>query len=219
MSKLRTITRRGFIVASVAVAGGVAFGAYRLNKPAPNPLKPGGDSTPLNAFVIINDEGVTIVTPKAEMGQGVQTTWAALVAEELDVDWQDVRVWHGPPAQAYFNSALFGMALPFLDYEVGGFQDWLRKLAGNGAKLLSLQLTGGSTSMRDGFERARLAGAVARETLKKAAAERWGLNVRDLRTEAGQVITPNKQTLNYNTLTPNTTKLSPIQTTLQNKSK
>ena len=72
--------------------------------------------------------------------------------------------------------------------------------------------------MRDGFERARLAGAVARETLKKAAAERWGLNERDLRTEAGQVMAPDGKTLGYGALAPDAAKLSPARATLRDKS-
>ena len=172
MANFRKIARRTFLVGSVAVAGGVAFGVYKWNETPDNPLSARPGAQPLNAFVIINQDGVTLITPKAEMGQGTQSTLAALVAEELDVDWQDIRTEHGPPAQAYFNSALFGLALPFMDYRVSDFQQRLRDVAGEGAKFLSLQLTGGSTSMKDGYERMRLAGATAREALKAAAAER-----------------------------------------------
>ena len=94
------------------------------------------------------------------MGQGVQTTLAALVAEELDVAWEDINVMHGPPAQAYYNSALLGSALPFKHYEDTDFKHGLRQSVGKVGKLLSLQVTGGSTSMKDGFERMRHAGAL-----------------------------------------------------------
>jgi len=218
MSRIGTITRRSFLVASVAVAGGVAFGAYKLNEAAPNPLKPEEGFTPLNAFVVIDADGVTIVTPKAEMGQGVQSTWAAFAAEELDLAWHQVRTMHGPPAKAYYNSALFGAALPFMDYQVGPFKERLRKIAGEGAKLLSLQLTGGSTSMRDGYERVRLAGAVARETLKEAAAQRLGLSRADLTTRDGMVITPDGTQIPYSDLAVEAAAIDPPSVELRERS-
>ena len=197
MRRIKTIARRTFLIGSVAVAGGVAFGVYKIKETPPNPLKSSSGHSSLNAFVIINQDGVTLVAPKAEMGQGVHTTWAALIAEELDVDWANINVIHGPPAKAYYNSALLGMALPFTDYEIGQFQNNIREFVGEAAKLLNIQVTGGSTSMRDGFERMRVAGASARETLKLAAAERLGVNVKNLRTENGQVIAPDGSILPY----------------------
>ena len=218
MSRLGRIARRTFLVGTAAVAGGVAFGVYKLNETPPNPLEGLEDRTALNAFVVIDGDGVTIVTPKAEMGQGVQSTWAALVAEELDVSWEGLRVMHGPPAQAYYNSALLQMAMPFIDYRVGGMQDRLRRFAGEGGKLLQLQLTGGSTSMKDGFERARIAGAVARETLKAAAAERLGLARADLQTEDGQVIAPDGTRLSYVDLAAAAAGIDPPRVSLRPKS-
>ena len=88
--RIRKIARRSFLIGSVAIAGGVAFGVYKWREVPPNPLEPSDGSTPLNPYVVITREGVTIITPKAEMGQGVQSTWAALAAEELDVDWEDI---------------------------------------------------------------------------------------------------------------------------------
>ena len=200
MGRAKTIARRTFLVGSVAIAGGVAFGVYQARKTPANPLKPGPGAATLNPFVLINQDGVTIIAPRAEMGQGVQTTLAALVAEELDVAWQDITVLHGPPAQAYYNGALISAALPYPDYDLTGFQ---RGVADNLAvmgKILGLQVTGGSTSMRDGFEKQRRAGASAREALKQAAADRLGINPGDLRTENGRVIAPDGTALTYHEL-------------------
>ena len=218
MANLRKIARRTFLVGSVAIAGGVAFGVYKWTEEPDNPLVARPGAQPLNAFVIINQEGVTIITPKAEMGQGVQSTWAALVAEELDVDWQDIRTEHGAPAQAYYNSALFGLALPFMDYRVTDFQQRLRGVAGEGAKLLSLQLTAGSTSMRDGYERMRIAGATAREALKQAAANRLGVSRSDLRTESGKVIAPDGTEFAYGELAEEAAAIDPPQVDLRDPS-
>lgn len=218
MGRVAKIARRTFLIGSVAVTGGVAFGIYKFVEGAPNPLQSSAGNVSLNAFVVITDEGVTLVSPKAEMGQGVHTTWAALIAEELDVDWKDITVIHGPPAQAYYNSALFGMALPFTDYKVNDFQQAMRKLAGNGAKLLSLQMTGGSTSMRDGFERMRLAGATARETLKRVAANRLGFKPNELETREGLVIAPDGRSLSYHELAGEAAEINPPKVALRDPS-
>jgi isoquinoline 1-oxidoreductase beta subunit len=112
MASLKKIARRTFLIGSAAIVGGVAFGAYKYTRPLENPLEAGPNEAALNPFIFIDAEGVTIITPRAEMGQGVHTTLAALAAEELDVAWEDVRVLHGPPAKAYYNSALMSAVLP-----------------------------------------------------------------------------------------------------------
>lgn len=218
MGRLKTIARRTFLIGSAAIAGGVAFGVYKIKETPPNPLTSTPGHTSLNAFVIIDQDGVTLVAPKAEMGQGVHTTWAALIAEELDVAWQDIRVIHGQPAKAYFNGALLGQVLPFIDYDVGDFQEGMRSFVGEAAKLLSLQVTGGSTSMRDGYERMRIAGATARETLKLAAAKQTGLSASELHTENGQVIAPDGTAIPYADLAEAAALIDPPSVTLRPKS-
>ena len=218
MGRVAKIARRTFLIGSVAVAGGVAFGVYKMLEAAPNPLGSTEDEISLNAFVVITKDGVTLISPKAEMGQGVHSTWAALIAEELDVDLDQITVIHGPPAKAYYNSALFGLVLPFDDYKVSEWQQAVRKFAGNGAKLLSLQLTGGSTSMRDGFERMRHAGATAREVMKQAAAKRWDMRAGDLTTQSGQVIAPDGKSLTYFELAEDAADISPPRVALRDPS-
>ncbi len=199
MSRLGTITRRGLLLGAVAVAGGAAFGYYEIRRAPANPLAPDRGAT-LNPYVIIDADGVTVIAPRAEMGQGVHTTLAALVAEELDLDWDTVRVQHGPPSPAYYNGALMHAALPVADYAMA---DWQRGLVGGlgaASKLLGLQVTGGSTSTIDGYDRMRRAGAGAREALKAAAAARLGIDRAALRTEAGHVIAPDQSRIPYNDL-------------------
>ena len=97
MSKIKTIARRSFLISSAAVMGGVVFGIYKYKKSYPNPLQydlPQGASA-ITPYVRIDARGVTIIAPRAEMGQGIHTTLAALVAEELDVAWDSIRVEHG----------------------------------------------------------------------------------------------------------------------------
>lgn len=196
MSRLGTITRRTLLVGAVALAGGAAFGYWQIRRPVENPLDPDSGAT-LNPYLIIAQDGITVIAPRAEMGQGVHTTLAALVAEELDADWGQIRVEHGPPAAAYYNAALAHGALPVPDY---ARKDWQRSLtAGIGAatKLLGLQVTGGSTSTVDGFDRMRQAGASAREALKTVAADRLGVPIAQLQTKAARVIAPDGTEIPY----------------------
>lgn len=200
MGRLKTIARRTFLIGSAAVVGGVAFGVYQINKDAPNPLVAGDGEATLNPFVLITRDGVTLIAPRAEMGQGVQTTLAALAAEELDVAWEDITVLHGPPAQAYYNSVFLGMAIPGAHYKDTPFKHTMREQVGKVGKLLDLQGTGGSTSMKDFYERMRHAGASAREALKLAASAQLGVATHDLRTENSTVIAPDGTTIAYSDL-------------------
>ncbi len=202
MGKLATITRRTFLFGALALAGGVAFGWWRYVTPGDNPLEPGladGEVT-LNPFVLINAEGVTVVTPRAEMGQGVHSTLAALVAEEMDLEWSEVRVTHGPPSSTYYNSAVLAEALPFLPNDKGWLAETARGAMDVPGKFAGMQMTGGSSSAADGFNRMRLAGAAARATLVEAAAKRFGVRAERLKTELGAVIAPDGTRISYTEL-------------------
>ncbi|WP_171237264.1 xanthine dehydrogenase family protein molybdopterin-binding subunit [Ruegeria sp. HKCCA5763] len=218
MGKVGKILRRTFLIGSAAIVGGVAFGAYYVTRPAANPLKPGEGQAALNPFVLIDQNGVTLFAPRAEMGQGVKTTWAALIAEELDVDLDQITVLHGPAAAAYYNSALVGEGLPNKGYDISNFQHNLGEALGVLGKTLSLQVTGGSTSMKDGFERMRQAGASARETLKRAAADRLGVDPLELQTASGHVIAPNGDKIAYSELAEDAAGLEPVEVPLRDPS-
>lgn len=219
MARIGKIARRSFLIGSAAIAGGVAFGIYKINEPVDNPLVPGPGEATLNPFILIDRTGVTIVTPRAEMGQGVQTTLAALAAEELDIAWEDVRVMHGPPATAYYNSALMGAALPFKEYAMSGFQRGVARQMDKVNRVMGLQVTGGSTSMKDGFDRLRRAGASAREALKQAASDRLGVAVAQLKTENGTVIAPDGTAIPYPELAEAAARIDPPQVEPRPKSR
>lgn len=199
MSRLGRIARRTFLIGSAAIAGGVAFGVYAYRKPHPNPLERTGGAA-LTPYVLIDAQGVTLIAPRAEMGQGIHSTLAALVAEELDLAWQDVRVIHGPAAAAYYNAALLEEGVPFMPTDDGFMARTARAAMAVPAKFLGLQLTGGSTSIPDGYDKMRAAGAVARAALVGAAARRSGVAEGQLRTEAGAVVLPDGTRLRYEDL-------------------
>lgn len=202
MGRVMKIARRGFLFGSVALLGGVAFGWWRYATPHGNPLEArlaDGQAT-LTPYVLIDQQGVTVIAPRAEMGQGIHTTLAALVAEEMDLDLSQVRVIHGPASAAYYNAAVLGEGVPFAPTDDSWVAQTVRAAMDIPAKFLGLQITGGSSSIPDGFDKMRFAGAAARAALMQVAANRLGLPVDQLRTEAGRVLAPDGTALPYTDL-------------------
>ncbi|WP_187968626.1 xanthine dehydrogenase family protein molybdopterin-binding subunit [Aquibium microcysteis] len=190
MASLGTITRRAFLIGAAAVTGGIAVGYYYYRRPYPNPLEDdlaAGEAT-FNPYVKIAQDGsITVIAPRAEMGQGISTTLAALVAEELDVPLAAVTVEHGPASYAYYNSEMLAEGGPFPFWDESIMSEAVRGAMGGVGKVLGLQGTGGSSSTRDGFDRMRQAGAAARQMLVAAAATSLGVPARDLATGGGRI--------------------------------
>lgn len=201
MSRAGTLARRSFLIGSAAILGGVAFGYWKYTTPYDNPLEGSGTgATALTPYVLIDQNGVTIIAPRAEMGQGVHATLAALVAEELDLQWDQVNVIHGPASKAYYNAAILEDGAPFLPTDTGWLAETVRSAMHIPAKFLAFQATGGSTSIPDAFDKMRLAGAVARAALVAAASARFGVDAVLLTTESGAVVAPDGTRLAYTDL-------------------
>ncbi len=92
------ITRRDFIVAGAAAGAGLVLGIY-----VPKGTRTARPFAPNAWLKVTPDNLVTLVVSKSEMGQGVRTSLAMIVAEELEADWTAVRV-----EQAPSNAALYG---------------------------------------------------------------------------------------------------------------
>ncbi|MEM8811681.1 MAG: molybdopterin cofactor-binding domain-containing protein [Pseudomonadota bacterium] len=204
MGRIVKYTRRAFLGLGAAAAGGLAVGYYFYRKPYANPLKAlvaEGEVT-FNPYLTIGlDNSITIIAPRAEMGQGIHTTLAAFVAEELDVDLGSVAVEHGPASPAYFNEAMLtnGGPYPFFDNSIAA--QMTQTALGVVAKFLAMQVTGGSSATVDAFVKMREAGAGARQVLMEAAAENLGVALNELETGNGQVVhTPTGNALIYGAL-------------------
>ncbi len=205
------ILRRTFLIGSAAIVGGVAFGYYKYTKPYDNPLEDElaeGEATFDPYVKITSDNNITIIAPRAEMGQGVSTTLAALVAEELDVDFEKITVEHGPTSFAYHNSGMLEDGTPFPHYERGVVSNMMRGAMGVVSKFTGIQATGGSSSTKDAYIKMRQAGCAARETLKLAAANKLGVDVTSLKTESGFVISGEIR-IAYGELAMDAAKLNP----------
>ncbi len=153
------ISRRSLLRSGSAAGGGLLL-TLMLPPPASRTANAEeGDFAP-NAFVKIGRDGVVTVTmPQVEMGQGIYTAQAMLVAEELDVELAQVKVEHAPPDDKLYGNPLIGF-----------------------------QVTGGSTSVRAFFTPLREAGAAARAMLIGAAAEQWQVEPGACDTANGSVI-------------------------------
>jgi len=213
MASIGKIARRTFLFGMAAVAGGVAVGYYYYRRPYPNPLEgelAEGEVT-FNPYLKIgSDNTITVIAPRAEMGQGISTTLAAFVAEELDVTLDRLTVEHGPPSYAYYNAAMLEEGAGFNFWDDSFTAETVRGLMGAAGKMLGLQATGGSTAARDGFDRMRQAGAAARIMLIEAAAARLGVPARDLATDNGTIVhKASNRSVTYGEVALDASKLSP----------
>ncbi|MCV6592158.1 MAG: molybdopterin-dependent oxidoreductase [Silicimonas sp.] len=212
MGRIRTIARRTFLTGSAAVLGGVAFGTYLGVRPNENPLAADLDAgeVAFNPWVMITGDEITLVVPHADKGQGVVTPQAALIAEELDVELDQVTLSFGQPSVAYYNTAFADEGVPFMSFDDSGAAETMRSIMGGVIKIFGIQGTGGSTTMPDSFDKLRHAGAVARETLKLAASARSGVDVAQMKTQAGQVILPDGTAIPYTDLAAEAAGIKPV---------
>ncbi|MGD8643494.1 MAG: molybdopterin-dependent oxidoreductase, partial [Chromatiales bacterium] len=153
-------SRRRFLKAGAIAGGGLLLGFYLPARPRLQAAEgPSASRFAPNAFIRIDpDDTVTIVVNKSEMGQGVYTSLPMLVAEELEADWERIRV-ESAPAHPDYNHTQWGT-----------------------------QVTGGSSSVNSSWEQLRTAGATAREMLIAAAAVTWGVAANACRAENGRVL-------------------------------
>jgi isoquinoline 1-oxidoreductase subunit beta len=164
------LSRRTFLQVSSTALGGLLVGAHWPALAAQRAAGP----VELGAFVRVEPDGrICIGARGCEIGQGVKTSLPMLIAEELDVAWSQVEVEQLP----------YGIvASP----EPPGL-----------ASKYGPQGAGGSTSIPDGFESLRQAGAKARWLLVAAAAEEWNVEANRLTTREGRVLHPDGRSLGY----------------------
>ncbi len=222
----RQFSRRAFLIGSASFAGGVAFGSCSAGQEA-NLLKRvlGLDAATFEPWVKISPEKITLITPHADVGQGVASLQAILIAEEMDLDLDTVEIEFGPAVAAHYNAAIVDEAVttlldavvPIPETDKNPVTKALRERAETlikeaaGLHKLGLDVTGGSSSAIDSFTRLRVAGAVARETLKTAAAIRTGFAVTQLRTERGAVILPKGEPLRFTALAAEAASIPPAE--------
>jgi isoquinoline 1-oxidoreductase subunit beta len=184
--------RRTFILRGVAAAGAIGIGwsllppRSRLGDAEDLPERTG--HTPLNGWVRIGaDDTVTVIMSKSEMGQGVHTALAMLLAEELDADWAQVRTEMSSVESIYNNVSTVVDALPFHPDDHGLVQRTTAWLTAKTVREVGVMMTGGSSSIKDLWLPMRQAGASARAMLVAAAAEQWKVPVSEITVANGVV--------------------------------
>jgi isoquinoline 1-oxidoreductase beta subunit len=151
------LTRRGFLQGGLAVGGALVVGFHL-------PLARGAQAAkPVfapNAFIRIDSHGkVTLIMPQVEMGQGIYTSVAMILAEELDADFDHVSLEAAPPDDKLYGNPTFG-----------------------------IQVTGNSNSVRAFWLPLRRAAAGTRVILVQAASQQWKVDPAGIRTEKGEAI-------------------------------
>lgn len=151
-----SLSRRQFIVGSSVLV----IGAYLPGKGAQAKSGINNEAAFVpNAFVQIGEDGiVTVLSKHSEIGQGVYTGMATLVAEELDADWSQMRVVAAPVDTAVYKNLTFGF-----------------------------QGTGGSSSVANAYQQMRSMGAMARAMLVQAAAKEWQVPAQQISVKQGRI--------------------------------
>ncbi len=149
-------TRRGLIVGATLAGGSLLVGCSPADILALGADKPDQVFGPF--IKIAGDGSVTVINKHQEMGQGNHAGLAAIVAEELDADWDKVKV-----EAAVANAKLYANTL------------------------MGVQGTGGSTAINNSWDQLRLAGAGARAMFVQAAATRWGVPAAQVTVKNGVV--------------------------------
>lgn len=148
------VSRRHFLIGASLTGTGLIIGLQpSLSSAAAGDLEP-------NPFIRIAADGkIALIMPSVEMGQGIYTSVAMLLAEELEVTLDQVVLEHAPADPTRYANPLLGD-----------------------------QITGGSLAIRGVYDQMRKAGASARVMLVNAAARGWGVSPETCTAEAGQVI-------------------------------
>ena len=187
------MVRRRFVLGTLGAVGAVVVGwsllPPRQRLTTSNPLPVAAGQAALNGWVkIAADNSVTVVMPKSEMGQGVHTGLAMLLAEELDADWARVKVEASPIDAIYNNIATAADGLPFHPDDDSAVKHVVEWMVAKTMREIGVMVTGGSSSVKDLWLPMRQAGASARAMLVRAAAEQWKVSAGECRTEAGRVL-------------------------------
>jgi isoquinoline 1-oxidoreductase beta subunit len=157
------ISRRNFLKAGALLSGGllISFTIPQANRLL---IQDAATAFAPNAFLRIGaDNSITVILSHVEMGQGIWTTLPMILAEELDADWNGIKVMHSGVDKDY-NHTVYG-----------------------------IQITGGSSSTWSEFDRYRKAGATARVMLTQAAAKRTRVAIENCTTKNGYVIAGGKK--------------------------
>lgn len=165
-----SLNRRDFLVNSATAIGGFIV-AFHMPSPFAKVLAATEATVKNNAFIrIAPDNTITLMINRLEMGQGVHTSMAQLIAEELEVDWKKIKSESSDGDKVYADPKFH------------------------------MVMTGGSSALKNSWEQYRGIGAGMREVLMTAAANRWNVSVKEVTAKEGFIHHPKKGKLSYGEL-------------------
>jgi len=219
------VSRRGLLLGAAGAAGVLLVG-WGVMPPRSRQGKPelwavGAGEVALNGWIKVAADGtVVLAMPRSEMGQGIHTALAMLVAEELDTPLARVQTVQAGADKIYGNVAMFVASLPFHPLASKGDEppfkiraaEWL---VAKVARELGINATGGSSSVADAWEPVRAAAATARAALLGAAAAQWKLPVTELTIEDGVIRHPSGVQAHFGELARSAASTPPGQVTLK----
>ena len=219
--------RRTWLLSALGATGALVVGwgvlPARSRLGTPDLMLPTEGDVALNGWIKVTaDGGVVLAMPRSEMGQGVHTALAMLVAEELDVPLNRVKLEQAGPSKIYGNVAMFVGSLPFhpLDSE-GGHKPLLVRtgewMVGKVARELGVTVTGGSSSVADAWVPLREAAATARASLLQAAAVQWSVPAAELKVKAGVVTHASGKSAHYGSFAKAAAGTAPADVTLKDR--
>ena len=189
--------RRTWLLSALGAGGALVVGwgvlPARSRLGTPQAMLATQGDVALNGWIkIAGDGAVVLAMPRSEMGQGVHTALAMLVAEELDMALGRVRLEQAGADTIYGNVAMLSASLPFHPLDAEGEQPATkvkvgRWIVGKLARELGINATGGSSTVADAWEPLRLAAATARSSLLGAAAAKWQVPAQELSVQDGVV--------------------------------
>jgi isoquinoline 1-oxidoreductase subunit beta len=172
--------KRSFLLTAVVATGALVIGwgvlppRQRLVGSSDLPLVNG--EIALNGWIKLSPDGtVGIIMPRSEMGQGIHTGLAMLVAEELDCAMSQIRLLPASIDRVYGNVAGLAEGVPFHPEDQGAIARTMRWTMVKFMREMGFMMTGGSSSIKDLWIPLREAAAMTKASLVKALAADWGV--------------------------------------------
>ncbi|HEY2019967.1 xanthine dehydrogenase family protein molybdopterin-binding subunit [Paraburkholderia sp.] len=208
------LKRRTFLLGGACAVGALVVGwtvlPPRQRLVGSTPLPTQGSQVALNGWVkIAADNSVTVIMCKAEMGQGIHTGLAMVLADELDADWSQVRVEDAPIDNIYNVVQNIVDDLPFRPDDDSFVRQGVVWITRKAVREFGTMMTGGSSSMNDLWTPMREAGASARAMLIGAAAQQWDVPVSECRVEKGYVMHTKEHRASFGELAAMAARQSP----------
>jgi isoquinoline 1-oxidoreductase beta subunit len=187
-------SRRGMMIAALA-GGGLMVGYLARPRSFPLPLTPGRDEIAFDAWIKIARDGViSVAVPQLEMGQGVTSLIAQVVATELGADWRQIAIEPSPVSAHYANLPLAArwseLWMPAFASMADSADDLLVRRWAEDNRFMA---TADGTSLQAFELPAREAAAGVRAMLSMAAADRWGVSWEECEARQGFILNGEKR--------------------------